>query len=193
MRSGASRSSSTRRDRRAAGESLRVADIPDSIVLRRHRDLVGRRHEIWIRRGILLLLAAVLGLALANQFGQRPSTTRDAGLSVSAPARLRGGLLYQVRFRVHADRELKRAALLLSSGWLNGMTINTIEPSPVGESSRNGDLLLTLGHVPSGRDFVLYVQFQVNPTTVGARTQIAELYDRSTLLARIHRRVYVFP
>jgi hypothetical protein len=170
-----------------------VADIPDSIVLRRHRDLVGRRHEIWIRRGILLLLTAVLALALADQFGQRPSTSRDGGLSISAPARVRGGLLYQARFRVHADHELKRAALLLSSGWLNGMTINTIEPSPVGESSRNGDLLLTLGHVPSGRDFVLYIQFQVNPTTVGARTQIAELYDRSTLLARIHRRVYVFP
>src|SRR5437016_1690080 len=33
--------------------------IPDSIVLKRHRDLVGRRHDIWLRRGLLVLIGVV--------------------------------------------------------------------------------------------------------------------------------------
>lgn len=174
-----------------------MADIPDDIVLRRHRDLAGRRHEIWIRRSLLALLALVLVLALVNVFGQHPTTASATGasgtLAVSAPSALRGGLIYQVRIRIHAIRELKRAAVMLSSGWLNGMTINTIEPSPLAQASRNGDLLMTLGHVPAGRDFVLYLQLSVNPTTVGARREVTELWDRNTLVARVHRRIYVFP
>jgi uncharacterized membrane protein YcaP (DUF421 family) len=34
-----------------------VADRPNGIVLRRHRDLVGRRHQVWARRAIFPVLA----------------------------------------------------------------------------------------------------------------------------------------
>jgi hypothetical protein len=33
-----------------------MADVPDTIVLKRDRDLEGRKHEIWIRRGLFALL-----------------------------------------------------------------------------------------------------------------------------------------
>src|SRR5205823_9043454 len=129
-------------------------DIPDSIVLRRHRDLVGRRHEIWVRRGLLVVLGVVPALALANLFGQRPSpataSSPAASLELYTSARVRGGLLVEARFRVTARRELKKAILELDRGWLEGMTINTIEPSPIGEGSHDGKLVLELGHVPKG-------------------------------------------
>jgi hypothetical protein len=35
--------------------------------------------------------------------------------------------------------------LVLDSGWGEGVTINTIEPSPVGEASRDGKLVFDLG------------------------------------------------
>jgi hypothetical protein len=73
------------------------------------------------------------------------------------------------------------------------MTINTIEPSPVGEASRDGKLVLDLGHVPAGQKYLLFVQFQVNPTNVGRRGQDVRLYDGETLVATIHRTVTVFP
>jgi hypothetical protein len=73
------------------------------------------------------------------------------------------------------------------------MTMNTIEPSPIGEGSNDGKLVLDLGHVPSGRRHILFVQFQVNPTNVGRRPQDVRLYDGKTLLATIHRQVTVFP
>src|SRR3954452_10541547 len=119
-----------------------MSAIPDGIVLKRHRDLAGRSKWIWLTWALIGLLVLFLLLGLLGMFGQRPTTTTaetsDARLEVSAPEHIRGGLLYQARFRIQARRELKDATLVLSDGWLEGMTLNTIEPSPVGEASRNG-------------------------------------------------------
>jgi len=174
-----------------------MADIPDTLVLRRHRDLQGKRNEAWLRRGLLVTIAAVPLLALFNVFGQRPhvETARAdaASLELYAPAHLRGGLLWEARLTVRARRDLKDAVLELDRGWMEGMSINTIEPSPVGEGSHDGKLVLDLGHVPAGQKYSLYMQFQVNPTNVGRRGQAVRLYDGKHLLATIHRRVTVFP
>jgi hypothetical protein len=174
-----------------------MADIPGGIVLKRDRDMEGRAHEIWVRRGLLALVAAILVLALVNVFGQRPQSTTVAGPGASmklyAPARLRGGLMYESRFEITAERELKDARLLLGSGWLEGMTINTIEPGPIGEASRDGDLSLDLGHIPAGQRYLLFMQSQVNPTNVGSRGADVELYDGSKLIAHIDHSFTVFP
>jgi hypothetical protein len=116
-----------------------------------------------------------------------------ASLKVYAPSHLRGGLLYEARFHITAREELKEATLVLGSGWLEGMTLNTIEPGPVSEASNNGRLSLDLGHIPAGESYVLYVQFQVNPTNVGRRTQSVELMDGGTSLLSYERELTVFP
>ena len=174
-----------------------MAEAPDGIVLRRHRDLEGRRWEEWVRRAILGLVAAAVLAGLLNAFGQRPSTSAKdsptAHLKVYAPARVRGGLLFEARFTIEAHRDLKKATIVLSQGWLEGMTINTIEPSPVDEASRNGSLSLDLGHVPQGERHVLYMQFQVNPTNVGRRSADVQLQDGSKLLLSLHRTITIFP
>jgi hypothetical protein len=165
--------------------------------MKRNRDLVGRGWQKWIRRSLLVLLFAFCLLGLANVFGQSPRTassaTDRARLDLSAPTAVRGGLLYQARLTVHAREELKDARLVLDHGWTEGMTINTIEPSPVGEASSDGRLSLDLGHVPAGEEYVLYLQFQVNPTNVGSRSQDVELYDGDEhVLTRSHS-IRVFP
>jgi hypothetical protein len=174
-----------------------VADIPDRIVLRRHRDLVGRRHQVWVRRVLLALAGVVPLLALFNVFGQRPhlTTVGSAGatLELYAPAHVRGGLLWEGRFTVTAHRELKDAVLELDKGWMEGMQINTIEPAPLGEGSHDGKLVLDLGHVPAGQKHILFMQFQVDPTNVGRRQQNVSLYDGRALLATVHRRITIFP
>jgi hypothetical protein len=174
-----------------------VAHAPDGIVLRTHRDLEGRRHEPWVRRVLLLLLLAIPVAALLNVFGQSPRTTnasaRDARIQLLAPQSVRPGLLYEARFRVFARHELKKATLVLEPGWLEGFTLNTLEPSPVDEASDHGRLVFTLGHIPAGGSYRLYLQFQVNPTTIGRRSQDATLLDGTRTLARIHRTITVFP
>jgi hypothetical protein len=174
-----------------------MSEIPETLVLRRHRDLAGRRKAIWVRRGLIGLLGVFLVAGLAGTFGQRVDTfvgqSRAATFEVQAPSRLRGGLLYQARFTIRAHRTLKSATLVLAPGWAEGMQINTIEPSPVDEGSHDGQIVLTLGKIPAGRVHILFMQFQVDPTNVGSRPAGAALYDGNRHLSTIDRHVTVFP
>jgi hypothetical protein len=176
-----------------------VSDIPDTLVLRRHRDLVGIGEKgVWLRRGIVAAIAALAILALANVFGQRPSTLRvstaAATFSLYAPTSIRGGDFMEARFHITAKRDLRKAQLRLDPGWAEGMGVNTIEPSPIGEASDDGRLSFDLGHIPAGKSFILFMQFQVNPTNVAwHRPQNVELLDGGRVLARLHRTITIFP
>ena len=171
--------------------------VPDGIDLARHRDMRGRRWHIWVRRALLGVVGLFVLAALFNVFGQRPTTAQasspEADLKVYAPDRVRGGLLWEARFTIHANVDVKQATLVLGQGWLEGNTINTIEPSPVGEGSRNGSLTLTLGHIPKGQRYELYMQFQTNPTNIGHRNADVQLEDGEKLLLSIHRTIWIFP
>ena len=174
-----------------------MASIPDGLTLERHRELAGPGFNRPVRWILLGLGVAFLVLGLFNLFGQRPSATMvdtpKAKLELYAPSRLRGGLLYEARFTITAHADLKSALLQFSPGWNEGQQMNTIEPSPLGQASRNGDLLFTLGHVPAGQTYRLFMQFQVNPTNVGHRSQDVRLYDGNELLVTMRRKVTIFP
>lgn len=75
-----------------------AGDLPDGLTVERNRDLRGRSEHVWIRRALLSLVAVLPILALLNVFGQRPTTTSAHGLTadlaVTAPARLRSGLIF---------------------------------------------------------------------------------------------------
>jgi hypothetical protein len=171
---------------------------PEGLTLARHRDLVGRRATIWARRVAIVGLALVPAFAAANVFGQRPITTSAtspaAKLTLYSPDRARSGLLFSARFHIHARQELRKARLVLDQGWAEGMSINTIEPGPIGEASANGKLSFDLGHIPKGRSFVLYMQFQINATNVAwKRSQDVELADGDRPLLHMHRTITIFP
>ena len=157
----------------------------------------GRDWHKWVRSALLLLVALLVVAALFNTFGQRPTTARasspEADLKVYAPDRVRGGLLWEARFTIRANTDVKKATLVLGEGWLEGNTLNTIEPSPIGEGSRNGSLTLTLGHIPKGQRFELYMQFQTNPTNIGHRNADVQLQDGDRLLLSVHRTIWIFP
>jgi hypothetical protein len=173
-----------------------VADLPDHLTYASNRDR-SERVELAVRRLFFGLLTLLCLLALLNVFGQRPHTTAvdssAADLEVFAPTAVRGGLYYQGRFTIDAHESIEKATLVLDSGWTEQLQINTIEPSPVGEASRDGRLALDFGHVDAGRKLVVYLQYQVNPTNVGRRSQDVELHDGETLLAEADRTLTIFP
>jgi len=190
------RSAREQRELGAASESLRVADTPQFLTLKKNRDRT-ERLELFLRRAFFTVVFLIILAGLLNLFGQRPKNTfaasSAADLHVFAPTALRGGLYYEGRITIDAKQDIKKATVVLDSGWTEQMQINTIEPSPVGESSRDGKLALELGHVPAGQKHVLWMQFQVNPTNVGRRSQDVALYDDTTLLAQVDRTVTIFP
>lgn len=174
-----------------------MAGVPQQIVLKRDRDLEGRAWEIWLRRGLFALVPIIALLGLLNFFGQRPQShttaANGASLKVYAPSRVRSGLLWMARFHVTAQRDLKEATLVLDPGWLESMTVNTIEPSPVGEASDNGRLSLDLGHIPAGGSYLLFMEFQTNATNVGHRNASVTLRDGNQELLHIHREITIWP
>jgi hypothetical protein len=174
-----------------------VSDVPDQLTLRRHRDLIGRERRPIARWAALALIGLLCLLGLSNRFGQRPQTdtaeSAVARLDVYSPPRLRSGLYFESRFHIHAHEEIEDATLVLDPGWLEGMTLNSLEPGPIGEASRDGRIALQLGHIPAGQEHLFFLQFQVNPTNAGRRSQDVELYDGEKRLLAIDRTVTVFP
>ncbi len=173
-----------------------MADTPEYLTLAGNRDR-SERVELAIRRTFFGAVGFLIVVALLNVFGQRPKDTlaaaSSADLHVFAPTSVRGGLYYEGRLTVEAKGEIEKATLVLDSGWTEQTQINTIEPSPVGESSRDGKLTLEFSHLGAGHRLVVYLQFQVNPTSVGRRSQDVALYDNTSLLATANRTVTVFP
>jgi hypothetical protein len=133
--------------------------LPEGLSLEHHRDLAGRTRTPLVRNVLLALLCAVLLLALLNVFGQVPRTdtaeTSVARLEVDAPKAIRGGLYFQARYRVEAIEEIEDATVVLDPGWLEDITLNTVEPAPVGEASRDGRIALQLGRIPAGDEHIV--------------------------------------
>ncbi len=174
-----------------------MASAPDQLTLARHRDLDGRESRPIVRWAILALLGLFVLLGLANVFGQRPQTdTASVGvveLEVYSPRTLRSGLFFMSRFTIRAEEEIEAATLVLDPGWLEGITLNTVEPSPVGEASRDGRIAFELGRGRAGTKYVFFLHFQVNPTNLGRRSVDVELLDGTTSLLRLDRTLTVYP
>ena len=150
-----------------------------------------------MHRSMLALTAALPVVALFNVFGQRSSTTTVASpaatLAVRAPSRLRGGLLYQTRFTITAHRHIKSLDLVLSPGWFDGLTVNATEPNATQETSKNGSVSMSYGAVDANRRVIVFIYWQVNPTTVAQRDVTADIYDGKNHLAHVNRTLTVLP
>jgi hypothetical protein len=174
-----------------------MAQLPDGITLERNRDLHGRLRTPWVRRALLCLIAVLPVLALLDFFGQTPSTSsaasQIASMSVTAPTRLRGGLIFQVRVRVVARRSIKQLQLRFDRGWWNSMSVNSLVPEPSNETSHDGQVVLAYGDLPAGKSLICWIYFQVNPTNVGNRREDVALLDGGKELLHIHRSLTIFP
>jgi hypothetical protein len=152
---------------------------------------------LWTRRAVMTIFAVVALLGLLDVFGQGTTQTvagtPAAVLSLTAPEAVRGGLFFQSRIEIRARRAIAHPRLVLDEGWIEGMQVNSIEPNPVGEASRDGRLVLSYDAVDAGERLVVWLQFEVNPTNTGHRSYGLELDDADTRIAAIDRHITVFP
>jgi hypothetical protein len=179
------------------GEAPSMAEPPEGITLARNRDLRGKLASPMYRRALLCCVAALPVLALLGVFGQKPSTShvdsQGVDLSVTAPTRLRSGLIFQVQVEVIAHRPVKQLEVVFDRGWWDSMSVNSIVPEPSEESSEDGQVVLSFGQLSAGGRVVFWIYFQANPTNVGKRREDVEVRDGSTPLAHVHRSMTIFP
>ena len=178
-------------------QELAQADTGLPVGLERGQHVLRQRHTPWPRRVAITLLAAFAGLGIANVFGQVAKVTTvdatPASLTVDSPEHLRGGLIYTAVFTVVAHRPLQDARLHLDTGWFSGVTFNGSAPQAQSEVSDADGVLFDYGQLDAGVDMPIWISYQMNPTTIGARDQDVSLYDGTTLIATVHRRAVVFP
>jgi hypothetical protein len=152
---------------------------------------------LWTRRVGMTLIAVFGALGLLNVFGQAPSEIRvqaaKADLKVHAPTDLRGGLLWQARVEVRAHTDLEQPKLVLSPGWLEQMTLNSTEPQPMSEATRDGRIVLTYDKLSANEKLTVWLQYQANPVNLGQQDMDVELDDLSRPVARVNRTVMVWP
>jgi hypothetical protein len=174
-----------------------MPDVPDGIDLPRHRDFEGKVTGQWLRHGFLLLLSAFIVAGLLNVFGARPSSSeaegRAATLKVTAPERVRGGLLYQARLEIHAREAIGAPTLVFDRGWIEETTINTLEPEPAETTTDLGHLKVRYPPLPPGRTLTVYLSLQANPNNVGTHDGGVALYDADEPIASIDRTQVNFP
>jgi hypothetical protein len=174
-----------------------MSDLPDGIDLARHRDFEGRKAAQWARHGFLLLLGAFLLAALLNAFGADATSwearSSVASLKVTAPERVRGGLLYQARFRIHAYQAIGAPTLVLEKGWIEDTTVNTLEPEPAETTSDEGSLKIRYPPLPPGRTLDVYLALQANPSNVGSHDAGVALDDADESLLSLDRTQINFP
>lgn len=161
-------------------------------------DLAGRHNHPVIRRACLAAFALIVIAAIANAFGQEPQLSTASGdgaeLSLKAPDRLRGGLIFATRFDIEAGATgISNPRLELAAGWLDGFTANTLEPTPANETANGGRLQLTYPAIDAGDSLTIWMQWQTNPTTIGSFDAGTRLFDGDRLVAELDRTVTVFP
>ena len=170
---------------------------PEGLDLGRHVKLERRARDVYVHGVLLALLTLIPILALLGFFGQRPTTSsaanEAAALEVYSPTRARGGLLFTTRIAVDAKRELRHAAVVLDPGWFEGMQVNSVTPDPVWQRSDDGRVELGLGTLPAGQKSVTFIQFQVDPTNLGHRSQDVELTASGRQVLRIDRAITLLP
>jgi hypothetical protein len=132
-----------------------VPDLPEGLAADLHLGLRRRWVEPWVRRLLIVLFVVGIALGLANIFGQRSTTSAvaepAAELTVTAPARIRGGLLGQGEIHIDARRRIARPRIVLERGWVEGVTINTIAPEPADQDDAEGGSHSPTGSCPPAR------------------------------------------
>lgn len=152
---------------------------------------------LWVRRAVLTIFTAIAVLGLLDVFGQgttqTAASTPAAVVRVTAPQAVRGGLFFQSRVEIRARRAIAHPRLVLDEGWIEGMQVNSIEPNPVGEASRDGRVVLSYDAIDAGERLVVWLEFEVNPTNTGHRSYGLELDDADAKIATVARDITVFP
>jgi hypothetical protein len=174
-----------------------MSDLPQGIDLPRHRDFRGKLPGQVLRHVFLLVLVVFVAAALLNAFGARPSTSEAraaaATLKVTAPERVRGGLLYQARIQIHALQPIGAPTLVFDKGWVEETTINTLEPEPAETTSDAGHLKVRYPPLQPGRILTVYLALQANPNDVGTHDQGLALDDADEEIASVQRTQVNFP
>jgi hypothetical protein len=115
-------------------------------------------------------------------------------MTVSTPARLRGGLIFQTRVDITATAPIAKPTLVLGGGWFDGMTLNSIQPGPASQAVRGEAVTFAYPQLAAGRRMTVWFEWSANPTNLAwMRSEAIRLDDGWTPLVSATPSVTVLP
>lgn len=147
---------------------------------------------------MLFALGGILLAALLGAFGglKNPTVTASgagATLRVNAPAVLRNGEFFEMRYALEAHRPIARPVIAVAQSYWRDVTINTMVPAPASEGFEDGFFVFEFDPLEAGETIALKVDGQINPSLFGGTQGAVEARDDERTLARAGMRLTVLP
>jgi len=151
-----------------------------------------------LRWFMLFVLGAILLAALLGVFGglKNPTVTASgtaATLRVNAPAVLRNGEFFEMRYALEAHRPLAKPTIAVAQSYWRDITINTMVPAPASEGFEDGFFVFEFDSLESGQAIEFKIDGQINPSLFGGTKGMVEARDDERTLARAVMELRVLP
>lgn len=148
--------------------------------------------------GAVLGIGLFLGLALAGLFGGQPHPTRVTDtpsviITTQFPEILRNGEFFEMRGTIRVKQAFKDLRLGISAPYWRDMTINSMVPAPVEESSENGTYIFSFGKMEAGDIFTIKIDGQINPPMFAGTKGKFTIYDGDAVKTVIPINLRVLP
>jgi hypothetical protein len=172
------------------------AALPDGISESHYRS--GSPFARPLRWFMLVALGAILLGSFTGVFGgtKKPTAVArgtEATLRVEAPAVLRNGEFFEMRYALEAHRPIARPVIAVAQPYWRDVTINTMVPAPASEGFANGFFVFEFDPLEAGEAIELKVDGQINPSLFGGTAGAVEARDGERTLARAAMKLRVFP
>lgn len=156
------------------------------------------RHAIAANLAAAAVLGGVVVAALSGALGGAPPETRwvrtsDISVGLTAPERLRTGMVGEISLTLLPARDMPRPAVDIPSDWLRGVTINETSPAPEREEGLPGATRLHLAPLKARQPVTLSFSYQVNPDRRGRSTGAIRVLDGEQVQAVVPVELLVLP
>jgi hypothetical protein len=132
----------------------------------------------------LVLLAALWGMFGGGKTSATTAAGPEATLRIDAPAIVRNGETFEMRFTVEAHRAITRPVIGVAESYWRGIVLNSSTPRPSGESFENGLFLFEFEPLEPGAAMVFKIDAEVSPSRRGRTEGLAAVRDGQRLLAQ---------
>jgi hypothetical protein len=142
-------------------------------------------------------LAIVLVPAFFGVYGNDATLEADASevrFTVEGPARIRNGEFFEITVAVEAKQNIEDLVMLVGSGLLRDVTVNTLLPDPSEHGFRDDSFEFRFGPLNAGERLQVKIDSQINPDhTPSVNGDTIAVADSEEVLATVDYAIEVLP
>jgi hypothetical protein len=105
------------------------------------------------------------------------ASSNGTSLRIHQPEVIRNGEFLELRIGVDSVEGIGSLAIGIDQSLWEDLTVNTMIPAATEESSEDGEFRFTFGELGAGTSFLLKIDAQINPDSLGGNAGTITVYD----------------